>query len=246
MFVRYTPARTTSSKLLPAALRTAERFRKTHSVSGRIPPSTTVPVAGAWAACPLKQRKTHASTAWENGPTGGVSSDEVIAVLLMANSVEHWVNWSEWWARGCARPRPGAGAPDPTRAHHSEPRDRQRAEFESHGIGFPQTQELVLAADRQFPKFISLTIIVPCPHDSAIRWREGLEGISQTPAWQDDDARRGRSRPARVRSPARFDHERRVRGVRDTSRSAPSLHRSGWPPDRVRRGTHRRWVRAHE
>ena len=38
MFVRYTPARATSSKLLPAALRTAERFRKTRSVSGHNTP----------------------------------------------------------------------------------------------------------------------------------------------------------------------------------------------------------------
>jgi hypothetical protein len=29
--------------------------------------------------------------AWENGPTGGVSSGEVIAILLMANSFGYWV-----------------------------------------------------------------------------------------------------------------------------------------------------------
>src|SRR6202790_4112897 len=36
--------------------------------------------------------------AWLNGPTGGVSSDEVIAVLLMANSFGYWVRWSGWWS----------------------------------------------------------------------------------------------------------------------------------------------------
>src|SRR5258708_4336564 len=92
MFVRYTPARTTSSKPLPAALRTAARFQKTRSVSATIPPSTTLPVAGSWATCPLKKRKPSTLIAWENGPTGGVSSDEVIAVLLMENSFGYWVN----------------------------------------------------------------------------------------------------------------------------------------------------------
>src|ERR1700758_3010968 len=85
MFVRNTPAtRTTSSKLLPAALRTAERFWRTRSVSATMPPSTTLPVAGSWATCPLKKRKPSILTAWENGPTGGASSGEVIAVLLIA------------------------------------------------------------------------------------------------------------------------------------------------------------------
>src|SRR5512135_3769866 len=87
MFVRNTPARTTSSKLLPAAFRTAERFWKMRSVSGTIPPSTTLPVAGSWATCPLKKRKPSILTAWENGPTGGASSGEVIAVLLIATPV---------------------------------------------------------------------------------------------------------------------------------------------------------------
>src|SRR5262250_42972 len=87
MLVRNTPARTTSSKLLPAAFRTAERFWKTRSVSGTMPPSTTLPVAGSWATCPLKKRKPSILTAWENGPTGGASSGEVIAVLLIATPV---------------------------------------------------------------------------------------------------------------------------------------------------------------
>src|SRR5438309_2040770 len=87
MLVRNTPARTTSSKLLPAALRTAERFWKMRSVSATMPPSTTLPVAGSWATCPLKKRKPSILTAWENGPTGGASSGEVIAVLLIANPV---------------------------------------------------------------------------------------------------------------------------------------------------------------
>src|ERR1700746_2227960 len=87
ILVRNTPARTTSSKLLPAALRTAERFWKTRSVSATMPPSTTLPVAGSWATCPLKKRKPSILTAWENGPTGGASSGEVIAVLLIATPV---------------------------------------------------------------------------------------------------------------------------------------------------------------
>src|SRR5215467_14239155 len=92
MLVRNTPARTTPSKLLPTALRTADRFWKTRSVSGTMPPSTTLPVAGSWVTCPLKKRKPPTWIAWENGPTGGVSSGEVIAVLLIANSCGHWVS----------------------------------------------------------------------------------------------------------------------------------------------------------
>jgi len=87
MLVRNTRACTTSSKFLPAALRTAERFWKTRSVSGTMPPPTTLPVAGSWATWPLKKRKPSILTAWENGPTGGESSGEVIAVLLMAAPV---------------------------------------------------------------------------------------------------------------------------------------------------------------
>src|SRR6267154_640553 len=43
--------------------------------------------------------------AWENGPTGGVSSGDVIAILLMANSFGYWVRWSGWWSQnlGAAR-----------------------------------------------------------------------------------------------------------------------------------------------
>src|ERR1700676_567247 len=50
--------------------------------------------------------------AWENGPTGGVSSGEVIAILLMANSFGYWVwllgvvtglDGRNGGARGCAR-----------------------------------------------------------------------------------------------------------------------------------------------
>src|SRR5215471_15347226 len=91
MFVRNTPARTTSSKLLPDAFRTAERFWKIRSVSGTTPPSTTLPVAGSWATWPLKKRKPSILTAWENGPTGGASSGEVIAVLLIAAPVATYV-----------------------------------------------------------------------------------------------------------------------------------------------------------
>src|SRR4029078_12860796 len=90
MFVRNTPARTTSSKLLPAAFTTADRFWKTRSVSGTMPPSTTLPVVGSWATCPLKKRKPSILTAWENGPTGGAISGERIAVLLTARSFGYW------------------------------------------------------------------------------------------------------------------------------------------------------------
>src|SRR5712691_12515621 len=92
MFVRNTPARTTSSKLLLDAFRTADRFWKTRSVSGTMPPSTSLPVAGSWATCPLKKRKPSILTAWENGPTGGASSGDVIAVLLIANSCGYLVS----------------------------------------------------------------------------------------------------------------------------------------------------------
>jgi hypothetical protein len=49
-------------------------------------------VAGSWATCPLKKRKPSIWIAWENGPTGGVSSGEVIAVLLIANSCGYGVS----------------------------------------------------------------------------------------------------------------------------------------------------------
>jgi hypothetical protein len=42
-------------------------------------------------SCPLKKRKPSTWIAWENGPTGGVSSGKVIGVLLMANSCGYWV-----------------------------------------------------------------------------------------------------------------------------------------------------------
>src|SRR5262249_42779598 len=54
---------------------------------GHNAPSTTLPVAGSWATCPLKKKKPSILTAWENGPTGGASSGEVIAVLLIATPV---------------------------------------------------------------------------------------------------------------------------------------------------------------
>src|SRR5437588_11015215 len=43
--------------------------------------------------------------AWENGPTGGVSSGEVIAILLMENSCGYWVklNGQNGGAGGGAR-----------------------------------------------------------------------------------------------------------------------------------------------
>src|ERR1700693_3124130 len=89
--------------------------------------------------------------AWENVPTGGVSSGEVIAVLLMANCCVQWSRSPCGDKHRCSSgpPPPGAGAPDPTRAHRprsvssSEPRDRQSAEFESHeASGFPKLPAL--------------------------------------------------------------------------------------------------------
>src|SRR2546422_1658757 len=58
MFVRNTPARTTSSKLLLAAFRTADRFWKTRSVSGTMPPSTTLPVAGSLGDLSAEKEET--------------------------------------------------------------------------------------------------------------------------------------------------------------------------------------------
>src|SRR2546426_3465300 len=61
--------------------------------------------------------KPPTSIAWENGPTGGASSGEVIAVLLMANSFRYWVGWSGWWSpRLRALPMPCGRGPFP---HHS-------------------------------------------------------------------------------------------------------------------------------
>src|ERR1700689_3952157 len=89
MLVRNTPGRATGSKLLPAGLRTTERFRKTRSAS-----------------------------------------------------------------------------------------DRPSAEFGSHAAyRFPQKHEFrnILMRDKQFHKFIIITIIMPWPHDSVIR-RENVLG----------------------------------------------------------------------
>ena len=77
---------------LAGRVRTAERFWKMRSVSATMPPSTTLPGAGSWATCPLRRGNHRFLTAWENGPTGGVSSGEVIAVLLIANSCGYWVS----------------------------------------------------------------------------------------------------------------------------------------------------------
>src|SRR5579864_3739796 len=41
--------------------------------------------------------------AWENGPTGGVSSDEVIAVLLMEHSCGYGLDGQDGGARSGAR-----------------------------------------------------------------------------------------------------------------------------------------------
>src|SRR5262249_8290276 len=87
MLVRNTRACTTSSKLLPAALRSAERFWKTRSVSGTMPLHTNMSVDGSWSSGKLKKMQPSILTAWENGPTGGASSGDVIAVLLIAAPV---------------------------------------------------------------------------------------------------------------------------------------------------------------
>src|SRR5215471_2450783 len=118
--------------------------------------------------------KPPASTAWENGPTGGESSGEVIVVLLMEDSCGQWVRLPDrldgsgtFETRNKGKrlrvvasavididvvdpPLPGAGAPDPTRAHRPrsvsrpEPRGRQSAEFESHkASGLPQKHKLL-------------------------------------------------------------------------------------------------------
>src|SRR5262249_16827473 len=72
-----------------------------------MPPSTTLPVAGSWATCPLKKRKPSILTAWENGPTGGASSGEVIAVLLITAPVATSVaRQSTLGNAGWARPAP--------------------------------------------------------------------------------------------------------------------------------------------
>src|SRR5437762_4066569 len=48
--------------------------------------------------------KPPTSIAWENGPTGGVSSGEVIAVLFIENScVDTGLDGQNGGARGCAR-----------------------------------------------------------------------------------------------------------------------------------------------
>src|SRR5437763_13496382 len=86
MRVRKTRTETTSSKPRAAARSTAAAFENICSVSAMTPPGTSLPVVGSWPTWPLKYRKPLTRIAWENGPTGGVSSGEIIAVLLMENS----------------------------------------------------------------------------------------------------------------------------------------------------------------
>ena len=44
---------------------------------------------------------------------------------------------------------------------------------------------MVLTENLQFRKFIILTMILPCPHDSAIRWREDLGVLWEAPLLDD-------------------------------------------------------------
>src|SRR6185437_1370390 len=69
-------------EILEDALRLGHNAPLDHLASRRVLADMTADV-----------EETIASIAWENGPTGGVSSGEVIAVLLMANSCGYWVGW---------------------------------------------------------------------------------------------------------------------------------------------------------
>src|SRR4029077_4098806 len=68
-------------EILEDALRLGHNAPLDHPARGR--------VLGDLSA---EKRKPSILTAWENGPTGGVSSGEVIAVLLIANSCGYWVS----------------------------------------------------------------------------------------------------------------------------------------------------------
>ena len=69
-------------EILEDALRLGHNAPLDHLASRRVLADMTADV-----------EETIASIAWENGPTGGASSGETIAVLLMANSFGNQVYW---------------------------------------------------------------------------------------------------------------------------------------------------------
>src|SRR5216683_6548360 len=91
ILVRNTPARTTSSKLLPAALRTAERFWKTRSVSATMPPLDHLTSGRVLADLTAEVEETADFDGLGKRADRRRKSGEVIAVLLMANSFGYWV-----------------------------------------------------------------------------------------------------------------------------------------------------------
>src|SRR5262252_4798124 len=95
--------------------------------------------------------KPPAPTAWENGPTGGASSGEVIAVLLMENSCEYQVRWSGRWSRRWA------ALPSRRSIHKST------------------DSSLFMTENRQFDHFIILTMILTAAHDVCLAAAPAVE-----------------------------------------------------------------------
>src|SRR5262245_47677286 len=86
MSARYTPTRTTSSSVRPAASSAMATLRITCSVCAATPPSTSSPVTGSLPTCPLKNISSPARTPGENGPGASPSRSVVIASLDIAPS----------------------------------------------------------------------------------------------------------------------------------------------------------------
>src|SRR5258705_6460191 len=56
-------------------------------------PSISLPVAGSWATCPLRNSSPTPRTPSENGPTGAASLSVAIASRVMVNESFHLRRW---------------------------------------------------------------------------------------------------------------------------------------------------------
>src|SRR5215469_15127794 len=97
-------------------------------------PSISLPVAGSWATCPLRNSSPTPRTPSENGPTGAASLSVAIASRVMVNESFHlrrWLHRAVGWfpvnVRDCRfrllRHDPAGGSSGRSVVH--TPRDRE-------------------------------------------------------------------------------------------------------------------------
>src|SRR5215470_6418599 len=104
--------------------------------------------------------KPPTSIAWENGPTGGQSSGEVIAVLLMENSCGYWVRWSEWLEPEVARASYALWASAASSSGEALT-DVDAPLFPKAPHRTARSRLLFVTEDRYFNKFIIINMILP-------------------------------------------------------------------------------------